>query len=81
MTSSQNFYLGNESLNTGILDVPPELSHGPTGTTERTTIVAQVAQVVLVVGCLVQPRSSPQQLILYFGVSPHKKKFKSVKRL
>lgn len=58
-------YLGYKCLHTSILDIPTKLSHAPSGSPKGVTIVAEVAQVVLVVSSLVQPCSSPKQLVLH----------------
>ena len=57
-------YLGNKGLNPGIFHIPPELGHAPTGPTHRVGILGKVAQVVLVVCGLVQPRRGPKELVL-----------------
>ena len=60
-----NYYLGHKCLNPSILDIPTKLTHAPSNSTKRVTIFPKVVQVVLIVSCLVQPCSSPKQLILH----------------
>lgn len=62
-------YLGDKCLHPSILDIPTKLSHAPSGSSHGITIVAEVVQVVLVVCSLVQPCSSPKQLVLHTPIS------------
>lgn len=61
--------LGNDDLDTRILDIPPELSHAPASASQRIPIVGQIAEVRLIASSLVQPCRSPQQLILHIPLN------------
>jgi hypothetical protein len=57
-------YLSTEYLSSGILVVPVERIHLDSCAPQGVSIVDKVLSVRVYFGCLVQPRGSPEQLIL-----------------
>lgn len=58
------FYLGSDELDASVLDVPAELGNGPANATEAVSLLNNVLQILLIVGGLIQPQRTPQQLVL-----------------